>query len=225
MEFSTEYQFAYECVGGEKPGARAMQDFLLEHIGALPGCETVDSGIYNCRPIRGGRGMSTHSEGRAMDTGVRLPGGWWPREEIPEPGIREWADRLIDNASQLGILYIIYARRSRRPGAPWKPYRGTSPHWDHLHIEMSREAAEVVTRPYIESVLLDTEDGTAMSITEYINLMYWVKGGQIKPDYPGLMFWLNEFSEELSDKLSYSRDMLEGTDASRNMIYGLENPG
>lgn len=130
----------------------------MEHVGALPGCDTIDSGIYNCRPIRGAAGLSTHAEGRALDLGVRLPGGWWPREEIPEPGIWEWANKLFDNAECLGVLYVIYARRSRRAGKVWRPYRGSSPHWDHLHIELSREAAAELTPQYIKSILLEEED-------------------------------------------------------------------
>lgn len=49
--FPTAYQPAVRCVGGERPGARALQDFLLAEVGKLPGCETVDSGIYNCWPF------------------------------------------------------------------------------------------------------------------------------------------------------------------------------
>lgn len=198
MKFSTEYQYAYECVGGEKPGARALQNFLLEEIGQAPGVETVDSGIYNCRPIRGGRGMSTHSEGRALDTGFRFPGGGWPTEEIKEPAIWMWMDRLIERAECLGVLYIIYARKSRRPGAGWKPYRGSSPHFDHAHIELSRQAAAALTPEYVRKVLTFEEEEMSRHSEvalayQAVNDVYVRFGGRDIESPSALEFQLNRY--------------------------------
>lgn len=226
MIFSTKYQHATECVGGEKPGARALQDFLLAEIDRLPGCQTVDSGIYNCRTIRGSSNRkSVHSEGRAGDTGIRTVSGKWPTYQIGEPGIREWCDRLIDHATELGVLYVIYAQKSRKPGEPWRPYRGSSPHFDHIHWEISREAAEALTPSYIKSVLTDASDpeGTGMTLSEYIDMKYWMVGKR-KADYAGRMYWIDRFSTDLIDKPSFSRADIEATRSNADFIYGLQNP-
>lgn len=224
MKFSTNYQPAVRCVGGERPGARALQDFLLAEIDKLDGCETVDSGIYNCRKISGSTRYSVHAEGRAGDVGVRLPDGMWPTKEIKEPGIRAWADRLIDHASEVGLTYIIYARQSRRPGENWKPYTGASPHFDHIHWEISRAAAEALTPGYVAEVLgFQTDEGPSMTITEYIHMLYW-QHIQKAPDSNGYYYWLDRFSAELSDSGSHSRNELEATKSSRDMVYGLVNP-
>ena len=226
MIFSTNYQPAVRCVGGERPGARALQDFLLAEIDKLPGCETVDSGVYNCRKIAGSTRYSTHAEGRAGDVGVRLPDGMWPTKQIREPGIMAWAERLIDHAPQIGLTYIIYARQSRRPGQPWKPYTGLSPHFDHIHWEISRTAAETLTPAYVAEVLgFPSDEGQAvMTITEYIHMKYWlVKDAKRVPDTPGYYYWLDRFSSELADSASHSRTELEATAASEQMVYGLEH--
>jgi hypothetical protein len=223
MIFDTSYQVAVDCVGGEKPGTRALQDFMLEQLDALPGCRSVDSGIYNCRNIRGSRTLkSVHSEGRAGDLGVRTPDGMWPRSELPEPGIRLWCDRLIDNAEKLGVTYIIYAKKSRRPGGGWSNYRGLSPHYDHIHYEISREAANALTPKYVREVLTPEEE-TAMTLTEYIEMQYW-QVGKREADKAGFFYWLDQFSKELRTKAAYSRAELEGTETNRHFIYGLENP-
>jgi hypothetical protein len=156
------YQPAFNCTGGETPGTRALQNFLLVELNKLPGCETIDSGIYNCRNIGDTGQKSVHSEGRAGDTGVRLPGGGWPRVEIAEPGIWKWANRLIDRAEELGIQYVIYAQRACRPGQTWRPYTGASPHFDHIHWELTRQAAQALTPQYVQQVLGE-EDGDDMA--------------------------------------------------------------
>lgn len=50
------------------------------------------------------------------------------------------AERLIayaiENASALGITYIIYNRRIWQNGE-WKAYHGPNPHIDHVHISFS----------------------------------------------------------------------------------------
>lgn len=222
MSYDTTYQPAVRCVGGERPGARALQDFLLERIGELPGCTVVDSGIYNCRKIRGSKvRYSTHAEGRAGDVGVRLPDGQWPTREIPEPGIRAWADRLIDASSDLGIQYVIYAEKARKPGGSWERYRGTSPHYDHIHWEMTREAAEQVTASDIVRVFGEsTSTGEQpMTITEYIEWRYWTFQDQhLKPDHGGRMFWTGEFADEKGSAAWSKNDYLTSA-TDRRMVY------
>lgn len=180
MKFDLTYQRATECTGGEKPGARALQDFLLAEIDTFPGASSIDSGIYNCRNIGDTGTKSVHSEGRAGDTGVRLPGGDWPSGRIPEPRILELIDDMIISASKLGLQYLIYSRRSWNPTRGWRSYGGASPHHDHIHWELTREAAEQLTPEYVLSVL-KPEDATMLNIYESLVRAYHAGGRQPSP--------------------------------------------
>ncbi len=231
MTFSTTYQRAYNCVGGERPGARALQDFLLEQVGQLPGCVTIDSGIYNCRNIgRTGR-KSVHSEGRAGDTGVRHPDGAWPTVEIPEPGIWEWCDRLIDNAAELGIQYVIYARKARFPGGVWKEYTGESPHFDHIHWELTREAADALTPATIRAVLSppSATEGAPFMLESFIAVAFHGKRGyspfQSGQDLAGALHWVRAAGEENPDSLWTWQDCLDSPTLGVMVALLLAEPG
>lgn len=63
-------------------------------------------------------------------------------------------------------------------------------------------------------------EGDTMTITEYIHLMFW-KIAKRAPDNGGYMHWLDQFSAELADAGTHSRNQLDATQASRDMIYGL----
>ena len=56
------YVGAKRCTGGPQPGAWGQMDWFLTNYREKGG---VNSGIYNCRAVRGGRTTSLHGEGRA----------------------------------------------------------------------------------------------------------------------------------------------------------------
>lgn len=139
------YEPAVACTGGPTRGARALMSWLL---GAYGGDGARNLGIYNCRGVVGApKTRSLHAEGRALDLGVEPHGAAWGSE---------LAELLRTHSGPLGIQLIIWDRRywsGSYPEAGWRAYRGQNPHIDHLHIELSRDAADTLSAPYIDGVL------------------------------------------------------------------------
>lgn len=128
------WQAAARCVGSARPGARALMKWSL---GAHPGARSM--GIYCCRTVRGGRETSCHAEGRACDVGFPLVGG------KANPDGYDLVHALRGHAKQMGIQAIIFNRTiwsAKSPGRAGRPYAGVNPHLDHVHIELTRPAAE-----------------------------------------------------------------------------------
>lgn len=104
-------------------------------------------GIYNCRTVRGGTTTSLHGEGRACDFGINPHGAKWGDE---------LAEVLRRHSAELGVQCVIWNRRiwsGSYPQAGWRPYRGTNPHVDHIHVELSRHAANTLTEARAHAVL------------------------------------------------------------------------
>lgn len=138
------YEGARSCTGMAQPGCTALMSWYLGAYGRLG---AVNSGIYNCRNVRGGSTTSLHGEGRADDLGVR------PYSAAYGTAL---ADKLRLNSAELGIQCIIWNRRiwsGSYPHAGWRPYNGVNPHVDHLHVELSWHAARTLTVAHIQAVL------------------------------------------------------------------------
>ena len=133
-------KFAYQpvtsaelrTVVGPRPGARAVSDVIVWHMyakGARPG------GIYNRRPVRGKSilapsSASLHAAGRAVDIMV-------PNLNVGD----EILLRLLKAADAIGVCEIIWNRK-RYTAKGTFPYKGKSPHTDHLHIGLTAEMAD-----------------------------------------------------------------------------------
>ncbi len=192
----------------EKPGTRALQNWLLAAIGEIPGVISVDSGIYVYRHIDNdpNKPLSVHSYGRALDAGVRedLPGypnGKWPTSKIESPELDALIERLIERHEQLGIDYMIYAGRQWRPGSGWRAYRGTSPHNDHIHLEQTPAAARTLTAADITAILGDStttgSDTDPMAYLIYfINRTYEQYGRDPRKDPEGVDYWIQRAADE-----------------------------
>ncbi|MEQ8272428.1 MAG: S-layer homology domain-containing protein [Deltaproteobacteria bacterium] len=133
------------CSSGLTSGARALRDDLVD---LFP--QTIGIGGFACRPIRGSTTrMSVHGTGRALDIHIATLAGDADNGEGDPVG--NW---LIENAEQIGVQYIIWDRwtwRADRPdGSKDRSYGGTHPHHDHLHIELSLDAAAQRT-PYFNA--------------------------------------------------------------------------
>lgn len=139
------HEGAKECTGGPSAGAAALLAWL-QCNSAPPGRSL---GIYNCRSVRGSSTKSLHGEGRALDWGLPLA----PDGTGTDHG-RELVDLLGAHAHLLGLQCVIYDRRiwSRR-SPEGREYGGASPHYDHLHIELSRAAARDLTLATVVDVL------------------------------------------------------------------------
>lgn len=144
------YTYATSCSGGARPGAVVLAKFLLDHFDA-------DSyGIYNCRPIPGTTTMSVHGDGRAIDlmiapdTSVSYPSN---ADNDRGDEVAAW---LVTHAEEIGFSYLIWDRGSwgaHRSGTKYSYYTGTHPHNDHLHIELTPDAAQNLTTAQLEALL------------------------------------------------------------------------
>jgi len=132
---------AVRCTSGPTPGATAFMKWFVEEYGDLGG---YNLGIYNCRTVRGGSTTSLHGEGRATDLG--FPVGDKDGDAL--------ARRLLKAPGRLGIQCIIYERRIYSAVSPGgRYYAGVNPHYDHLHVEFTRESAQKLTYATVERVL------------------------------------------------------------------------
>jgi hypothetical protein len=119
----------------------------------------TDAGIYNCRKVVGGTGLSLHAEGRAWDAGT-------PGAEGIEAGhaLAAWA---VANAEQLGVQEVIWQRRIWTSAVPvWRPYLGDGrdPHTSHVHIGLTRAGAAGLTA--MPDAGVPGDDGGASILTD-----------------------------------------------------------
>lgn len=144
MSLLRRYEPATRCTDGPSPGAKALMAWYLGTFARQGG---TNLGIYNCRTVRGGSTRSLHGEGRALDFGVNPHGAEYGRL---------LAERLRMVSGELGIQCIIWDRRiwsGAYPDAGWRPYTGTNAHRDHIHLELTRQAAATLTPQRIQAVL------------------------------------------------------------------------
>ena len=123
------------CGGSFRPGAKQLAEYLKK---TFPGAKSY--GGYSCRQNTANTSkMSVHGTGRAIDLFVPLDRGQ-ADNDLGDP-IADW---LIENASILGVQYIVWDRTSWNPGRSGdkhRAYTGPHPHHDHLHIEVNNEGA------------------------------------------------------------------------------------
>src|SRR5436190_14422574 len=109
------------CSKGATKGASALRRELKARYAGK-------GGIYNCRPVRGGKTLSLHGEGRAVD--------WYRKASDPAEAAE--AQRIIDwplatdadgneraLARRMGIQEIIYNRQiwsARKPTEGFRTY-------------------------------------------------------------------------------------------------------
>jgi len=149
MAFALKFDRATTATTGPQPGAVNLYRFILadDRWPAATGL-----GIYNNRLVRNGRSLSVHAEGRALDIGfpVERPDG--------HPEGNELADLLIEKHLELGVQQVIWARRiwsNYRADEGWRKFSGTSGyHYNHIHLELHRNAAQYLTTSMIEEALM-----------------------------------------------------------------------
>jgi hypothetical protein len=148
-----KYEPAQTCTGGPEPGAKALMAWFIGAYGALGG---KNLGIYVCRPVRGSNSTtSLHGEGRACDFGINPNGAAYGRL---------LAEQLRLHSAELGIQCIIWDRQiwsGAYPDAGWRAYTGTNPHVDHIHLELTRAAAQSLTAEQVQRVLQPSPAPTA----------------------------------------------------------------
>jgi hypothetical protein len=139
IEAPAAYEPQRTCDATGKVGTVALKNLLLK---TYPGSRTLGIGTA-CNGS-----TSEHHEGRAFDWGVR----------ITTAAEKAMADSFIQKvlardqhgndfalARRMGIMYMIWNRQiwsSYRASDGWRPYTGSSPHTDHIHISMSWAGAQ-----------------------------------------------------------------------------------
>lgn len=143
------WQAATHCTDGPQPGTMALMQAALDVLGD-EGLYSL--GIYNCRSVRGASTTSTHGEGRAGDFGFA----------IGDPDGDRLCRVFVDKAWALGLQCVIYEREiwsRNHPDGDY--YSGVAPHYDHIHAEQTRYAAEHLTLAHARRVLRNALEETA----------------------------------------------------------------
>lgn len=145
--YTGAYEGARSCTSGPQPGAWGAMDYFLAAYRSRGG---VNTGIYNCRTVRGGRTTSLHGEGRAADFGIRPYGAAYGTA---------LANALVAYSKELGIQCVIWNRRiwsSSYPHSGWRKYNGVASHTDHIHVEFTwarARAGRAATAKHFAKVL------------------------------------------------------------------------
>lgn len=139
------------CGGGLLEGSAALRDYLMTYFP-----QTWSIGGYACRPIVGAPStMSVHATGRALDVMIETVDGS-EADNTAGDVIGNW---LIEHAETIGIQMIIWDRwiwnASLEPPKD-HDYTGLHPHNDHLHVELSVEAAALGT-PFFQNPMQPPE--------------------------------------------------------------------
>ncbi|MFP5220287.1 MAG: LGFP repeat-containing protein, partial [Actinomycetes bacterium] len=143
IEGLSSYDPQSTCSPTVKPGTGALRSLVLATY-----TNTGDSGIVRACTIGG---TSEHKEGRAWDWRVDA---FDPAQYAAARDMLTWllATDAHGNsyaiARRLGVMYIIWDRHiwsAYNASAGWRPYSGSNPHTDHVHISLSRPGGDKLT--------------------------------------------------------------------------------
>lgn len=100
-----------------QPHVRAAAQEIAQTFGVQ------NIGGYSYRNIEGTNTLSDHAKGLALDVMTSVKG----------TQVANWA---VQNASRLGITYVIWSRAiwDSRNNKGWTRYTGPNPHTDHVHL-------------------------------------------------------------------------------------------
>ncbi len=105
-------------------------------------------GVCACRRVAGKAVTSQHARCRAWDLGLPLEGG------RANPVGHRIVAALLPHVAQLGITEIIWNRTRWSAAAPrGAPYRGVSPHYDHIHAAHTLTATRLLNVPTVRAVM------------------------------------------------------------------------
>ena len=143
IEGYARYEGQSTCDPTAKPGTLALRNLLLARYPS-----TGSSGISRACDI-GGR--SEHKEGRAFDWRANVTNA------TQKAAVDDFVAALFATdsyghqhalARRMGVMYVIWNRQmwsAYSAGAGWRPYNGSSPHTDHVHISLSWAGARAQT--------------------------------------------------------------------------------
>lgn len=134
------------CGGKLRAGANALGEFLEDEFPAISSI-----GGYACRANTANtKQMSVHGTGRALDIFVPKVNG--AANAARGDAIANW---LVVNAQDIGVQLVIWNRTLwNGNGKNDRAYTGPNPHTDHLHVELTEDAAAMLT-PWFSAAPID----------------------------------------------------------------------
>lgn len=139
------------CDPSAKPGTLALRDVLLARYPS-----TGSAGIgRSCDSDE----RSEHKDGRAFDWAANIDNA------TQRAAVDDFVTQLFATdrhghphalARRMGIMYVIWNRQiwgAYSADEGWRPYTGSSPHTDHVHISMSWAGARAETSFWSGSVV------------------------------------------------------------------------
>ncbi len=129
------------CSGGLLPGTMDLSSYLSRRFDR----SIAFIGGYSCRVNTASTSqLSVHGTGRALDIMIHEDRG--DADNDRGDPVANW---LVTNAQVIGVQYVIWDRwdwSGARSGRKDGPYGGPIPHTDHIHMELTIEAARRGTR-------------------------------------------------------------------------------
>lgn len=121
-------------------------------------------GILNIGGYRSGPDAQDHGLGLAIDVMTTVKG-------------QAVADYAQANAARLAITYVIWNRAiwDSRNSRGWEPYKGTSPHTDHVHISF-KPTAGAIDSPPVDGAESSQNEGCAGMILRLLGVDLTGKG-------------------------------------------------
>ena len=151
-EGAVKWTGASACGGKLLPGSKVVGGYLMDHFKVI-----TSVGGYACRRNTANTSqMSVHGTGRALDVMVPEAGG--AANSAQGDKIANW---LVKNAQSIGVDLIIWNRSIwRANGTNASVYGGPIPHTDHVHVELTSEAAKHTTQWFGGEVAGDPDSGS-----------------------------------------------------------------
>jgi hypothetical protein len=158
IEGYARYEGQSTCDPTPKLGTLALRDLLLARYP-----NTSSLGISrNCDV----GGQSEHKDGRAFDWGAKITSA------SQVASVEDFLTALFATdsaghphalARRMGIMYVIWNQRiwgAYDAQTGWRPYDGSNPHTDHMHISLSWAGARGETSFWSGTVVPGLPDGT-----------------------------------------------------------------
>jgi hypothetical protein len=125
------------CLGQLQLGGHKLGEYLLDHFDAVSSV-----GGYACRRNTADSSrMSVHGTGRALDVFIPKTNG--AADNTRGDKVANW---LVTHAQRVGVQLVIWDRTIwRADGTNDDAYGGPHPHDDHIHVEITNEAATLST--------------------------------------------------------------------------------
>ena len=161
-----------------QPGAKVLADYVQARFPAVSFYQGLECRTNTANPAQ----MSVHGTGRAIDIFIPMAGG--AADNTAGDPVANW---LITHAERIGIQLVIWDQsvwQASLSGEKLRAYSGPIPHIDHIHAEVTIEAASKQTAWFHDGGPSQPPYGTPEPPKEWYVLMGdWDGDGK---DTPGL---------------------------------------